>query len=106
MLMLERLSDEFAAVSVGHTQHMDIRSLTVLLGGQWGLQILTSGPEAWAFVEPRSNHAVMSVEDNLEFSSRGGQLASVVHRVIPLEGNQKEDRWSIAYFMRVNDDLR
>ena len=97
--------DELAADSVGHNQHTDIGSLTFLLAGQWGLQILTPGSNTWAFVQPRPNHAVINVGDSLHFPSEG-QLASVIHRVIPLEGKQQEDRYSIAYLMRVNDDLR
>ena len=97
--------DECAADSVGHNKHTDIGSLTFLLAQQWGLQILSPGSDTWAFVKPRPKHAVINVGDSLHFPS-GRQLASVVHRVIPLEGKQQEDRYSIAYLMRVNDDLR
>lgn len=43
--------------------------------------------------------------DSLHFPSERN-LASVVHRVIPVHEKQREDRYSIAYFLRVNDDLR
>lgn len=36
----------------------------------------------------------------------GGELASIVHRVVPLKERQDEDRYSIAYFLRMNDDVR
>ncbi|KAI1816168.1 Clavaminate synthase-like protein [Poronia punctata] len=91
--------------SMGHNKHTDIGSLTFLLCQQWGLQILTDNNQ-WAFVEPRPNHAIINAGDSLRFPS-GGKLASVVHRVIPLgdEERQLEDRYSFAYFLRVNDDV-
>ncbi|KAI0505434.1 hypothetical protein F5B22DRAFT_627760 [Xylaria bambusicola] len=91
--------------SVGHNKHTDIGTLTFLLCQQWGLQILSPGTEKWAFVEPRVGHAVINVGDSLRFLSEG-KLASVVHRVIPVGGKQQEDRYSIAYFLRVNDSVR
>ncbi|OSS43263.1 hypothetical protein B5807_12083 [Epicoccum nigrum] len=97
--------EECATDSVGHNKHTDIGSLTFLLAQQWGLQIMTPGSDKWAFVKPRPKHAVINVGDSLHFPS-GGQLASVLHRVVPLEGKQVEDRYSIAYLMRVNDDLK
>ncbi|KAI8624703.1 Clavaminate synthase-like protein [Xylariaceae sp. FL1651] len=93
-----------AVNSVGHNKHTDIGSLTLLLCQQWGLQILSPRAEKWAFVEPRVGHAVINVGDSLRFLSRG-KLASVVHRVIPLGGKQHEDRYSIAYFLRINDNV-
>lgn len=97
--------DESADSSVGHNKHTDIGSLTFLLCEQWGLQILSPDTKTWAFVKPRAGHAVINVGDSLRFPSRG-ELASVVHRVIPLHEKQHEDRYSIAYFLRVNDDVR
>ncbi|PGG97401.1 hypothetical protein AJ79_09213 [Helicocarpus griseus UAMH5409] len=97
--------DGCAPDNVGHNMHTDIGSLTFLLTQQWGLQILSPGSDRWEFVKPRLKHAVINVGDSLHFPS-GGQFASVVHRVIPFEGKQQEDRYSIAYLMRVNDDVR
>lgn len=91
--------------SVGHNKHTDIGSLTFLLVKQWGLQVLSPDAETWAFVKPRPGHAIINVGDSLRFPSQG-ELASVVHRVIPVQEKQLEDRYSIAYFLRVNDDVR
>ena len=30
----------------------------------------------------------------------------MVHRVVPLKETQEEDRYSIAYFLRMNDEVR
>ncbi|KAH7371054.1 hypothetical protein BKA66DRAFT_536042 [Pyrenochaeta sp. MPI-SDFR-AT-0127] len=90
---------------VGHNKHTDIGSLTFLLPKQWGLQILSTQTGQWEFVTPRPGHAVINVGDSLHFPSER-KLVSVVHRVIPLHEKQEEDRYSIAYFLRVNDDLR
>lgn len=97
--------DVSASGSVGHNKHTDIGSLTFLFCKQWGLQILSNDTKKWSFVEPRANHAVINVGDSLHFPS-AGVLNSVVHRVIPLHEKQHEDRYSIAYFLRVNDDVK
>lgn len=94
--------DELKDTSVGHNKHTDIGSLTFLLAGQWGLQALSPDQETWAFVEPRPKHAVINVGDSLCFPS-GGKLISAVHRVIPIHDQQHEDRYSIAYFLRIAD---
>ncbi|KAF2713298.1 Clavaminate synthase-like protein [Pleomassaria siparia CBS 279.74] len=91
--------------SVGHNKHTDVGSLTFLLAAQWGLQFLSPETKRWEFLEPRSGHAVINVGDSLRFPSNG-ELASVVHRVVPLRTTQEEDRYSIAYFLRLNDDVR
>jgi isopenicillin N synthase-like dioxygenase len=95
--------DDAASNNLGHNKHTDVGSLTVLLADKWGLQVLSPDTESWAFVEPRPKHAVINVGDSLRFPSRG-ELSSAVHRVIPRNGKQDEDRYSIAYFLRVNDD--
>ncbi|KAF2241165.1 Clavaminate synthase-like protein [Trematosphaeria pertusa] len=95
--------DELKGSSVGHNKHTDIGSLTFLLAGQWGLQALSPDQETWAFVEPRPKHAVINVGDSLRFPSKG-QLLSAVHRVIPIHEKQHEDRYSIAYFLRIAND--
>lgn len=87
--------------TVGHNKHTDIGSLTLLFTEQWGLQVLTPEQKRWAWVEPRPHgHATINVGDSLRFLS-GKKLYSCVHRVIPVDGKkQKEDRYSIAYFLR------
>lgn len=91
-----------APTNVGHNQHTDVGSLTFLLAAQWGLQYLSLTSRRWEFIEPRAGHAIINVGDSLRFLS-GGELASVVHRVVPLRQTQDEDRYSIAYFLRMND---
>ncbi|WQF81137.1 Putative oxoglutarate/iron-dependent dioxygenase, non-hem dioxygenase domain-containing protein [Colletotrichum destructivum] len=88
--------------NVGHNKHTDVGSLTFLLAAQWGLQYLSLTSRRWEFIEPRPGHAIINVGDSLRFLS-GGELASVVHRVVPLRKTQDEDRYSIAYFLRMND---
>jgi isopenicillin N synthase-like dioxygenase len=88
--------------NVGHNKHTDVGSLTFLLAAQWGLQYLSLTTKRWEFIEPRPGHAIINVGDSLRFLS-GGKLASVVHRVVPLRQTQDEDRYSIAYFLRMND---
>lgn len=92
-----------APSKVGHNKHTDVGSLTFLLAAQWGLQFLSLMTKRWEFIEPRPGHAIINVGDSLHFLS-GGELASVVHRVMPLQKTQDEDRYSIAYFLRMNDD--
>ena len=91
-----------APSNVGHNKHTDVGSLTFLLAAQWGLQYLSLTTKRWEFIEPRPGHAIINVGDSLRFLS-GGELASVVHRVVPLKKTQDEDRYSIAYFLRMND---
>ncbi|KAE9363952.1 Clavaminate synthase-like protein [Stipitochalara longipes BDJ] len=105
LLRYPKHDNEYTESSVGHNKHTDIGSLTFLLCKQWGLQILSPDTKTWAFVKPRPLHAVINVGDSLRFTS-GEALASVVHRVIPMEEKQLEDRYSIAYFLRVGDDVR
>ncbi|KAJ6443404.1 putative 2OG-Fe(II) oxygenase family oxidoreductase [Purpureocillium lavendulum] len=88
---------------VGHNKHTDIGTLTFLLCEQWGLQVLSKDPVGWAFVTPKPGHAVINVGDTLRFLS-GNRFRSAVHRVIPTQGLQHEDRYSIAYFLRAGND--
>lgn len=92
-------------LNVGHNKHTDVGTLTFLLAGQWGLQYYSPETQHWEFIEPRPGYAIINVGDSLRFRS-GGELASVVHRVVPLKATQMEDRYSIAYFLRMNDDVR
>lgn len=93
-----------ALTNIGHNKHTDVGTLTFLLVREWGLQFLSPQTKRWEFIEPRSGHAIINVGDTLRFLS-GGDLASVVHRVIPLKKTQDEDRYSIAYFLRMNNDI-
>jgi len=90
---------------IGHNKHTDIGTLTLLFAEQWGLQVYSPDKDGWAFVEPRPRgHATINVGDTLRFFS-GKRLNSCVHRVIPITGEtQKEDRYSIGFFLRASDD--
>ncbi|KAL4812051.1 putative 2OG-Fe(II) oxygenase family oxidoreductase [Aspergillus spinulosporus] len=95
---------ETREIGVGHNKHTDIGTLTFLLCEQWGLQVLSKNPDGWRFVVPKPGHAVINVGDTLRFLS-GNRLRSAVHRVIPTQGLQHEDRYSIAYFLRAANDI-
>ncbi|KAM7217671.1 hypothetical protein V8F06_006926 [Rhypophila decipiens] len=89
---------------VGHQKHTDISSLTLLFSDQWGLQIRPPGEcgaREMGFVAPRPNAAFVHVGDSLRFAS-GMQFQSCIHRVVPF--NADEHRYSIAYFLRAEDD--
>lgn len=87
--------------NVGHLQHTDIGSLTLLFVKQWGLQVFSPRKQAWEYVEPKPGHAIVNVADSLRFLS-GHKLRSALHRVIPYQGMQ-EERFSIAYFLGPED---
>ncbi|KHN97624.1 Oxoglutarate/iron-dependent oxygenase [Metarhizium album ARSEF 1941] len=92
------------ALGVGHNKHTDIGTLTFLLCRQWGLQVLSKEPAGWRFVAPMPRHAIINVGDTLRFLS-GNRLRSAVHKVTPTRGLQHEDRYSIAYFLRAENDI-
>jgi isopenicillin N synthase-like dioxygenase len=88
---------------IGHNMHTDIGSLTLLFSEAWGLQVLSPETNEWGFIAPKPGHAVINVGDSLRFLS-GHKLVSCVHRVIPITERQEEHRYSIAYFLRPEDD--
>lgn len=88
----------------GHNKHTDLGSLTFLLSEQWGLQILSPDTGNWAFVEPTSLHAVINIGDSLRFLSNLA-LKSAVHRVVQTESMKTRHRYSVAYFLRAENDL-
>ncbi|KAI0638938.1 2OG-Fe-II oxygenase family oxidoreductase [Trametes polyzona] len=87
--------------TIGHNKHTDIGSITLLFSEQWGLQVWSPEIDGWAFIQPRpKGHATINVGDSLRFLSQK-RLYSCLHRVIPpVGGRQTEDRYSIAYFLR------
>lgn len=99
------LSSSAGECGIGHNKHTDVGTLTFLLSEQWGLQILSPDTKSWAFVEPRPGHAVVNVGDSLRFITNG-KLSSVVHRVTPIREVQHEDRYSIAYFLRMQNNIQ
>ncbi|KAB8276948.1 hypothetical protein BDV30DRAFT_223925 [Aspergillus minisclerotigenes] len=88
---------------IGHNMHTDIGSLTLLFCDDYGLQILHPETNQWGFVVPKPDHAVINVGDSLRFLS-DHQLASCVHRVLPITEWQEHHRYSIAYFLRAEDN--
>ncbi len=88
---------------IGHNMHTDIGSLTLLFCEDWGLQLLSPETGQWGFVAPKPGHAIINVGDSLRFLS-GHKLASCVHRVLPITDRQEVHRYSIAYFLRPEDD--
>lgn len=104
LLRYPKHDEDVPPTSVGHNKHTDVGSLTLLLTQQWGLQFLSPQTNRWELLEPRPGHAIINVGDSLRFPSKD-ELVSVVHRVIPLKDTQDEDRYSIAYFLRLNDDV-
>ncbi|KAJ1332955.1 L-glutamate 3(R)-hydroxylase [Microdochium nivale] len=89
---------------VGQNMHTDIGTLTILWAPQWGLQAFAPSRGAWEYVEPRTGRIVVNVGDTLRFLS-GRRFKSALHRVLPVGegGVQREDRYSISYFLRAND---
>lgn len=88
---------------IGHNMHTDIGSLTLLFCESYGLQVLSPETNEWGFIAPKADHAVINVGDSLRFLS-GHKLSSCVHRVLPITERQEEHRYSIAYFLRPEDD--
>ena len=88
---------------IGHNKHTDLGTLTLLFTKQWGLQILSPALNSWQYVAPKPRHAIVNVGDSLRFIS-GNALRSAVHRVFPVGGMQSEMRYSIAYFLRPEND--
>jgi len=89
---------------IGHQKHTDISSLTLLFSDQWGLQIRPPGEcgaREMGFVAPKKGCAFVHVGDSLRFAS-GMKFQSCIHRVVPF--NPSEHRYSIAYFLRAEDD--
>ena len=101
--MLHYPKQDTLSVGVGHNKHTDLGTLTFLLCQQWGLQVLTPDGSGWKFVAPKANHAVINVGDTLRFLS-GNRLRSAVHRVVPTQSLQHESRYTIAYFLRSEND--
>jgi isopenicillin N synthase-like dioxygenase len=85
----------------GHNKHTDIGTLTLLFTEQWGLQLQQPGLGEWEFVAPRDGHAIVNVGDSLRYLSEK-KLNSCLHRVIPVASD--EDRYSIAYFLRPENE--
>ncbi|KAF5538658.1 gibberellin 20-oxidase [Fusarium mexicanum] len=88
---------------VGQNMHTDIGTLTLLFAPQWGLQVVSPVTGAWEYVQPREGHAIINVANTLRFLSKK-RFRSALHRVLPIGGVQKEDRYAVSYFLRAADD--
>ncbi|KAG5800681.1 hypothetical protein H9Q69_000240 [Fusarium xylarioides] len=88
---------------VGQNMHTDIGTLTLLFAPQWGLQVVSPLTGAWEYVQPREGHAIINVADTLRFLSNK-RFRSALHRVLPIGGVQREDRYAVSYFLRAADD--
>ena len=94
--------------------HTDSGSVTVLFNQLGGLQILPSAdacerknagaPEdAWHWVRPRADCAVVNLGDTMVQWS-GGLLRAPFHRVLYAPGRQAAfDRYSLGYFLKPGD---
>lgn len=102
--MLHYPKQDSISVGVGHNKHTDLGTLTFLLCRQWGLEVLSPDGSGWKSVEPKANYAVINVGDTLRFLS-DNRLRSAIHRVIPTEHLQHESRYTIAYFLRSENDV-
>ncbi|KAF2704392.1 Clavaminate synthase-like protein [Pleomassaria siparia CBS 279.74] len=71
-LVLLRYPKDVNSSCVGHNQHTDIGSLTLLFSRQWGLQIMSPETHEWDFTNG---------------------------------GTPTENRYSIAYFLRLGSDV-
>lgn len=90
--------------SVGHFTHTDTGSLTLLFNSNWGLQVYSEELKSWAYVEPRSCHAIVNVGDALRFLS-GQRLKSSLHRVVPSRGRWTHGpRFATIFFLRPNNE--
>jgi isopenicillin N synthase-like dioxygenase len=88
---------------ISHNMHTDIGGLTLLFCENYGLQVLSPETDERGFIAPKPGHAVINVGGSLRFLS-GHKLSSCVHRVIPVTKRQEEHRYSIAYFLRPEDN--
>ena len=116
---------EVSTKGVALGEHTDFGSVTVLFNRLGGLQVrLPSGLEpvapekegmseaeknlceaGWCYVRPLPGHAIVNLGDALvKFSS--GAVRSNVHRVVAPPGRQgEEERWSLVYFCRPEDEV-
>ena len=100
-----------------HIAHTDMGSLAFVFSSKPGLQVLPRGvsqesqvhqskryPSSfpWQYVVPRPGHAIVNIGDCLSLMTNG-LLKSALHRVGPIEGQPMDERYSLAYLMRPED---
>lgn len=84
---------------VPQTPHTDLGSLTMLFADSPGLQIKPDGCDDWLYIMPKQNHAVVNLGDAMSLWTRG-LFRSVLHRVASLPGKGMNERYSLAFLMR------
>lgn len=89
----------------GQIAHTDVGSMTLLFSRLGGLQVLQRTTDQWGFVVPKPDHAVVNVGDSLRFLSNK-VLNSSLHRVVPHPDSERQIRYSFAYFMRPEEEVR
>jgi isopenicillin N synthase-like dioxygenase len=87
----------------GHIAHTDVGSLTILSATQRGLQTLDNNTQKWIWVEPSDQCLFVQLGDSLKFLSRGKILPSL-HRVLPSDVAPEATKYTIAYFVRPNEE--
>jgi isopenicillin N synthase-like dioxygenase len=90
---------------VGHNMHTDLGTLTLLYCEEWGLQVYSKETNSWAYVLPKPGLYVVNVGDALRFLSRN-RLLSALHRVMPVPGHETHYRYSAAYFLRPENEVK
>ena len=90
---------------VGHNMHTDLGTLTLLYCEEWGLQVYNREADSWSYVLPKPGLYVVNVGDALRFFS-GTQLLSALHRVVPVPGHETQYRYSTAYFLRPENEVK
>jgi isopenicillin N synthase-like dioxygenase len=103
--LLKYLTYKPGETKVGHYAHTDVGTLTLLHSNLIGLQIFEPESSQWHFIKPLGGHLVTNVGDSLTYLSRG-ILKSSLHRVVPHKSTEDLDRYTIAYFMRPNEETR
>lgn len=93
------------ASGVGHNMHTDLGSMTLLYSEDWGLQVYSGETDSWAYVAPKPGLYVVNVGDALRFFS-GNRLLSALHRVVPVPGREHCCRYSAAYFLRPENEVK
>jgi isopenicillin N synthase-like dioxygenase len=90
---------------VGHNMHTDLGTLTLLYSEEWGLQVYNQDTNSWSYVAPKPGLYVVNVGDALRFFS-ANRLLSALHRVVPVPGHDGQYRYSSAYFLRPENEVK
>ena len=90
---------------VAHIAHTDLGSLTFLCTQQWGLQV-QHRTRGWEWVPPPlPGHVIVNLGDMLSLLT-AGYLKSCLHRVVPVPGQEGEERYSFVYLLRAEGNAK